>query len=460
MGTARSGYLGPVAPVSNAPGLRVGNRQFAWGGAGLVLLASSVVVYAAVSKVVDGSVQLQDSTGRTFVAEGGSTGSTAALLLLLFSASCAVMGILSGRLGRLLGTRFTVAMGLCLAWWLVGSVLWRRGDMPVQEFLTVPLGILVALGCVCSPPDRSALVALNLLRDVAAGSAIVFSLVVPSLGTLPCRVEKCGVFGSMWTGFFHHENAAASAVLILLPLVVIYRTRKRQLFSVVLVALLVLGSGSRTAILTLLVASAFIVIYPRWQRAGLPRWATWSPLLAYLVSTLFYLDLIPVDLTGRDWVYGAIDDAMVGYAAVFGAGSPALAQGTGGWVVGEHGQAPHVLLQLGWVGFGIFLFALGALPRFTGSVRFTHLVGAAAVIIPASRFVTEPSLMFSTRTMEFVSLCLAMGLLATPWERPRQTPEDRSVALLQSAIRRMRVADEEHADDGGSRPRDQVERLV
>lgn len=432
-------------------------KGFSWGGAGLVLLATSVIAYAALGKIIDGNVQIQDSTGRTLVYEGGSVGATLALLLVLAGAGCAVIGFLTGRLQRLLGSAFTVSLGLCLAWWLLGSVLLRRGDLGPVGLVVIGLGFVIALGVVASPPNRGTLLALNVTRDVAVVGSIALSLLLPSIGTLPCRADKCGVFGSMWTGFFFHENVAASAPLILLPLAVIYRAPWKRWAAFLLLAVLVLGSGSRTALLALAVAGALLILLPRWRRSGLPIWAAWAPLAAFVTSALFYLRVIPIELTGRDWVYSAVAGAMHGYAGVFGPGSPELAKGTGGWVVGEHGQAPHVLLQLGWVGFFLFLGAMVGFVRLAETRRPDHLLGAGVLLVPASRFVTEPSLMFETRTMEFAAMCLAMGLLASSMGHHREGPRERTYLALQGALKAMNIIGNEGAEDGHSGLGERVE---
>lgn len=168
--------------------------------------------------------------------------------------------------------------------------------------------------------------------------------------------------------------------------------------------------------------------------------------------------MLPVQITGRDWVYEAIAEGMTGYAAVFGPGAPALVQGTGGWVVGEHGQAPHVLLQLGWVGFVLFLLAMIALVRFWGTVRADHLLGFGILLVPASRFLTEPSLMFSTRTVEFVAICLSMTLLATPWTRDRPRAQEKALESLRSSIDNLVVVDENGSQDRRARLGHEVER--
>lgn len=403
--------------------------HFSWGGAGVTLLATSVIAYASLGKVVDGNVQIQDATGRNLVYEGGSVGTWVALLLLFLGAGCAALGFLTGRVQRLTGSVVTVILGLCLAWWTLGALLIRRHDQGTAALVLTVLGFVIALGAVADPPNRGTMRNLNMVREVAVLGSIGLSLALPAIGTLPCRADKCGAFGSMWTGFFYHENAAASAPLLLLPLAVAYRRPWRRWASFVALAVLVLGSGSRTALVALLVGGLVILLLPGWRSRGLPAWVVWAPVSAYVLSSLFYLDVVPVDLTGRDWVYEAIADVMTGYGGLFGPGSQALAQGTGGWVVGEHGQAPHVLLQLGWVGFVLFLMAMVALTRYQRSKHPQHILASALALVSASRFVTEPSLMFETRTMEFVGVCLLLSLLASP---PNSRRPDTATAYRRS----------------------------
>lgn len=429
-----------------------------WGGASVCLLALSLLAYAALGKVVDGNIQIEDAAGRTYIYEGGSVGSTLALLLLAAAFGAACMALVVGRTARLAGSGFTILMGLCMAWWLVGSGVWRRGSADPVELLLVPVGVLLALGAVMDPPRMSDLRFLNVLRDVGAVGALGVSVLMPALGQLPCRSDKCGLFGSMWTGFFYHENVAATSFIILLPLAVIYRYRWQQAMAVSLVAVLVAGSGSRTAYLALAAAVGFLVLYPWWMRSGVPRLVRSLSVVAYALSTLLFLDVLPLDLTGRDWVFGAIRDSLTGYGSVFGPGSPELSARTGGWIVGEHGLAPHLLLQLGIVGFVLFgmgLIAFAAKPR---SVRFANVLGAAFVLVPVSRSLTEPGLMFQTRTMDFLALVLAMSLLSLdPVTPPAREDKAERLRALGELVQRLRLVDENSADHGSVGAHDRAE---
>lgn len=419
-----------------------------WGGAGVALLAASVLAYAALGKIVDGNIQIEDASGRSIVYEGGSVGTYAALLLLMVAAGCAALGLMTGRLGRLVGSAFTVGMGVCLLWWLMGSAMWRRGDLSLVELALVPIGVLIAAGAVVDPPNYGTMRALNLIRDVGAAGAIGVSVLLPQVGAVACRADKCGVFGSMWTGYFMHENAASGVFIVLLPLAVTYRRLWPRLVACALVGVLVAGSGSRTALLAFAVAVGFLAVHTLLTRVGLPLVVTAAPVAAYAVSAAFLFGLIPISLTGRDWIYDAIVTSLSGYAAVFGPGSPALIRQTGGWVIGEHGQAPHVLLQLGWVGFVLFGATLVALIRYTGSRRMSHILGVAMVMVPAARFVTESALLFETRTMEFVALCLAMSMLASPGEsRGRSDP--RELDALRAAAADLSILSYHQTGHGG-----------
>lgn len=421
--------------------------RFSWGGAGVVLLAIGVLLYGAVGKAVDGNIQLTDASGRTFTYEGGSMAPYVSLLVILCGAVCATLGMVFGRLERFFNNGVTLFLGLTLLWWLVGGLLWRRDQLSLLDLVTIMLGIAIAAGCVANPPNLGTVRALNWVRDIGAGGSIALSVLMPSIGTVPCRADKCGLFGSMWNGFFLHENSAAPPFLVLLPFAALAPSHWRRGLSVAIVAVLTLGSGSRTAILALLVATAIVVLYPFWRRTGIPFWARCAPMAAFIGSALLFFQLIPIDITGRDWVYNAIRSALHGYGAIFGAGSPALVQGSGGWVAGDHGQAPHLLLQLGVVGFLLFGLALLWFIRLGRTTHWQHLMAAGILLVPSSRFLTETGLEFSTRTMEFAITCLVMGLLpAAPWPGPDDLDRTR-LGRAQDAVARLHILRQDHPED-------------
>ncbi len=375
------------------------------------LLVISALAYGALGKLVDGNLQLTDNMGRNVVQSNGNIGSYVSILLLFVAVAIATVGLFAGDRSRTSngGTNFWLIT--MLGWWVICVVIYQAESPGIIGLLSPVMAFVLMVGVVSYPPNDRSLLAVNIIRDVGAAGAILISSWAPNIGSLPCRVDKCGLFGSMWTGFAYHENSAAAGFILLLPLSLLYRARWRQGVAVALVIVLTLGSGSRTSIVGVAAVVAFMVLAPRWERRGaVPLYARAFPLLAFLISGLIYLGLISVELTGRDIVYKGIRDATTGYAAFFGPGGLVVERATGGYVTGEHGQFPHVLANSGWVGVALFFFAmLSFLAQRRHDMR--SVVATGLLLVAATRFVSEPGWTLSARSIEFASMVLVVSLL-------------------------------------------------
>jgi hypothetical protein len=138
------------------------------------------------------------------------------------------------------------------------------------------------------------------------------------------------------------------------------------------------------------------------------------PLVAFLASTaLFYL-ADPGTLTGRGLIYSAMRAQLNGSALLIGSGPETMERAAfflGGFTVaGEHGQAPHLLVMTGLIGWSLFAVGLVALMRAAEwSPRRRIALGLA--IAAAIQGLTEPAWMLEVRTPGFVSALLAAGLM-------------------------------------------------
>ncbi|KGN34978.1 hypothetical protein N802_00255 [Knoellia sinensis KCTC 19936] len=386
------------------------------------MLTASAFAYAVIGKVIDGNIQVPDQVGRLHVMAGGATATLVSLGLIAAAILCAGFGIVQGlRIGRS-PSFFSVAMLLLIVWWFVGLVLLRPVQLSLDQAVLAGAAVVMVVGVIMSPPVDRTLVILNVIRDAMVAGSLAFSLLRPAQGQLPCREDKCGVFGGMYTGFYFHENVAASGVLLLMPALLVARSRLYVLAAIAGLGTLVLATGSRTGILTF-VLGVFVVIYGQWRMEDdegelVNPWPRWPlpvralPLLAFAGSSYLFLSAADDELTGRGVVYSGIRDAMTGAELIFGGGTDVVERISGGWVMGEHGQAPHLLVHAGIVGMLVFTFAMVASMLMKHPTR-SQFMGLGFLIVASSQFVTEPGWELAVRSVDFVSILITTGLMAT-----------------------------------------------
>jgi hypothetical protein len=218
-----------VRPVTQ-PTQAKAREKDSWGGRAIILLASGVVLGTLGAKVLDGSVRYRDKSGQMYWVTTGNKGGAIAILLMATAAVCALVGIYknfkgSRRLGFFAGLMFTL-----IVWWLFVSHL--RGERNTLQLLAPDLAVLVVLiGVVMSPPTWRTVAALAKLLNFTVIACLSYSFLKPALGQLACRQDKCGIFGSYYTGFLAQENAAGKLVVSLVPAAVAIKSTRRMLAS-------------------------------------------------------------------------------------------------------------------------------------------------------------------------------------------------------------------------------------
>jgi hypothetical protein len=414
-----------------ASGLRASRekKRFDYGGSAVFLLALSIVLSAFFAKVIDGSRLIIDVHGTGTLIENGNTGGLVGVGLMLLAAAVAAFGMLSIGRQRPVPSPFSLAMVVLVGWWVVASTL-LQGDVPTaSDAVTMTSAIAVMVGVVVAPPTLRTARHLDLLRDVTALGLLAYALIAPDLGQLPCRPDKCGLFDSLLVGFVLHENTAAALIALLIPLIVVQRSLRRSVTSVLISSSLVLATGSRTAMVILVISLVFIP-YARHKLGltGAPHLA-WRvlPLITFLVSTALFLFASPTALTGRGLLYWAMREQLHGFALVVGSGSETMERAAlfmGGFTaIGEHGQAPHLLVLTGVVGWTHFAVALTALAMTrTWTPRRHAALGLA--IAAGIQGISEPGWLLEVRTSGFLTAVLAVGLMCSAGSRaltPAQT---------------------------------------
>jgi len=341
---------------------------------------------------------------------------------------------------------FSTVMVLLVAWRVAGMLVFRPVQLGLQDAAVTLGGIVLAVAMLMSPPTDRTLVSLNVVRDVLVVASLAYSLLFPAQGQLPCREDKCGIFGGMATGFYFHENVAATGALLLMPALLVAWSRLYVFSALTVMAVFVLATGSRTGLLCF-AAGAAVVVVGQWRMEDeegelvnpRPQWP-WAfrslPLVAYLGSLYLFLSASSDELTGRGVVYSGIRQTMHGLELLYGGGADVVERVSGGWVAGEHGQAPHLLVHTGVVGMLLFGLAMGAIAVMRHPTR-SQFMGMAFLMVASAQFLTEPGWELSVRSMDFVSILLTTGLVAAhATRRPPADTEARGMTAANHPIGR------------------------
>lgn len=388
------------------------------GGWIIILLLSGILGYALVGRVLDGLRIVYDSNGRPTVVADSSLNT--AYSLACFGLAVGLSLICLFRTTRVRSpVPFVVFIQALIAWWSLMSVVVPRGT-GISRFLV--LGALpLALGITSSPPNRSSLRILTLILDVFGICNIIFSMLYPSLAQVPCRDDKCGIFGTMYSGFFIQENIAPGIMAFFLPAAIVSRSNRRCAVSLTIGALTALSSGSRTGLLSVAVSILCVVIIRyRLQRSKknftIPRLFWYAPLFASVLSVLVFLYAQPESLTGRGVVFEAIRNALSGPSVLYGTAWDVVPRMTDGYLTGEHGQMPHILARAGVVGGILWMAAVFSLPR-ERRIDEPRSVAVAILMAASVGMITEPRFELDPRSVGFTALLLVVGLLVLPSRR-------------------------------------------
>lgn len=187
---------------------------------------------------------------------------------------------------------------------------------------------------------------------------VLFSLFYSSRGTFDCRSDKCGIFGTLWGGFFPHENAFAFFILASLTLSFLFEKKWTQNLFVISCLILLLATGSRMALLG-------AAVY------GLCKFANDSllgllPLLFGLVGTfLFIVNSNYNFLTGRGEIWMTIKSQLGSTSWFYGQGMSSFQTGKSRNIFGfalydEQGTIASQFNRYGIIGVCLFLAFLVA----------------------------------------------------------------------------------------------------
>ncbi len=386
------------------------------GGTVVLLLLLGALGYAIAGRLLDGMRVTYDALARPLVTTDGSLRTVVGLGLFVAGAGLASWLMLQRREYPRAGLFVLSIQGLLL-WWCAMSLVVPRapGSAPLLTLGAIPL----VLAVVTVPPTRSSLRHLQLTLDLFGVANVLYSTVNPAIAQFPCRDDKCGVFGSMYSGFFLQENVAPGIVALFLPVAVASRSDSRALVSALIGASVALTSGSRTGLLSVFVAIV-LVFTVRWllrrrPAVSVPSIVLAAPLLVSVVGLFVFATVDDESLTGRGLVYRVIREALVGPSLLYGGDWSIVELGTDGYLSGEHGQVPHVIARAGVIGLVLWFAAMAALLR-ERVMGLEQLVGLAILLTASVGMITEPRLELDVRSVSFAALLLVTGLLSKPPE--------------------------------------------
>jgi len=394
-----------------------GRQRDSWGGRAVVLLATSVVLGTLAGKVLDGSIRYRDKSGQIYWVTSGNKGGVIAILLMACAAVCAIVGAYKNFRGsRRLGL-FAGLMIALIVWWLLATHI--RGERNTLQLLAPDLAVFaVMIGVVMSPPTWRTVASLARLLNFTVVTCLAYSFLYPSLGQLPCRQDKCGIFGSYFTGFLAQENAAGKLVVSLVPAAVAIKSTRRMVASLGLAGIFVAATASRTALAAFVVGAAFVIYLRRKDLSeSIHVPVAWRsiPIVAIAVSLYLFLTVGDQALTGRGAIYSGIRDQLHGDALIFGSGADTMLRvaeigGTAGVVVGgEHGQAPHLLARAGVLGLVLFALAAASLVAYRQWTP-TRAVALGFVLVASAQAFTEPGWLLDSRDFDIVTMLFAIGV--------------------------------------------------
>lgn len=387
-----------------------------WGGRAIVLLGASVVASAFLTRVVDGAVQRVDRTGERYLISSGEVGRTIGFFLVFAAVACAAVAISRNRRAIHVGSWYSRWMLALIAWWLACTLALRLEWASAWVWgESVAAGVLAA-GVVAAPPTRRTLLNLTHLLNLTVVSLLAYGLANPG-EQMPCGVDKCGIFGSLFTGYLFQENAAARLVVLLVPVAWVVRSSLYLTVTLAGAGVFVAATGSRTSLLSYLVAAA-VVIALRWvdlrgttEAVKVPRWLRVLPLMSLGAAVFVFLFVPASALTGRGGIWAGIREHLHGWALFVGSGPGTVDSLRLGFrPSGEHGQASHLLVYGGVPALLLFAAALCAL--LVGR-RWSLLQasGFSLMLVAATQFATEVALPLETRSMPYALLLLSVGLL-------------------------------------------------
>lgn len=401
-----------------------------WGGRAIVLLVASVVVSAFLARVVDGAVQRVADNGERYWVAAGETGKTLGFVVVAAAIACAGAAVAANWHTTRVDSWYSRWMLALIAWWLACTLALQLHWASASVWIESVAAAVLAAGVVASPPTRRTLLNLTHVLNLAVVSLLAYGFANPDQ-QLPCRPDKCGIFGNMFVGYLFQENAAARFVVLLIPVAWVVPSRLYLTLTLTGAGVFVCATGSRTSYLTYVLA-VVAVITIRWahrhghrERLQVSSLLRVIPLGFLLASMIVFLFVPASAFTSRGAIYQGIRERLEGWALIVGTGPDTVSTLRVGFrPIGEHGQSSHLLVYAGVPGLLLFAAALAA---FLLGRRWSLLQvsGFALMLVASTQFVTEVALPLEPRSLPYAILLLSVGLLLGT-HRPRSEHENAS----------------------------------
>lgn len=381
----------------------------------LLLLKTPLVQYANIA--FDGARKVTDSSGRSVWISNGNAGPTVSLVLTGAILLCAAAVLLQKR-SNSENLRMSLippcAFGLGV---VVIIALVFRSEANLASYPAIVAAFVVLAVC----QRRIGRVNLRLLAATAAfvvASLLIYQISGEAEATVACRDDKCGVFGDLWRSYFPQENNLGLFCATLIPLFLYLRKPVLRYLFMAGALLLIIGSGSRTALLMTAIAILAMVILKKKSTSQIRRPIVWllvgAPLISFAVATLLLFSSDSNYFTNRGAINAIVWNGFL-RDPTFGPGRRILYAAYENRITGrfilqhEHGQLPYLLTNVGIVGALLFVVLVCGwvlMRAHKSSLEITLL----AIISVGS--VTEPIWEISVSTAYFWSFALWLALVS------------------------------------------------
>jgi hypothetical protein len=216
---------------------------------------------------------------------------------------------------------------IALALWILAAVANAAHNLPPVAPVALATGPVFLIAALL-PRSRSLPVAVSTLLLTFGLLSTMTGLIDPQRAWLPCREAKCGPAGLLYGGSFGHENGLGLFMALGIPFLMLAARDLRHYLGVAYALLFIYISGSRTALLTAIVAVLLgltLTVAGTTARGHLRRTALRLASLALVLLAAF-----PLWNVFRDDAY-SLRGAGWNLAKRLGAETPFLGQGGSMW---------------------------------------------------------------------------------------------------------------------------------
>jgi hypothetical protein len=373
---------------------------------------------------MDSTIQRIGLDGRRYLESSGTTGRWMGAAVLALAVAVAVVAIIQAILKALHRpspihrSAYSLLMLALVLWWSLCMVIAREEVHDLQSVFEIVAAIIIVIAAVASPPTLRTLSRLVHLMNIFAVASLAYAYLNP-FQQLACRVDKCGLFGNLFSGFLFQENGAARFVVLLMPAAAVIKSKTYLALTFAIAGAYVAATGSRTSLLSLAIAVMLVIVVRRRvlgksTAVTIPWPLRLAPFAGLGVSFYLLYEADSSAFTGRGEIYAGIREQLQGSGFIFGSGSDTvsgLRLAYNALAFGEHGEAPHLMVRAGII--GLILFAAGML-TIVRKNRWNaqEAIAFALLFVAATQFATEPAWELELRTMSFTLLVLTAGLLA------------------------------------------------